>query len=96
MEIKREETGLSGRFVHYFDDGSVAALIFAKNKDNVVTISHVSVPTQHRGAGLAAKLVEASVIDFRADGVKIIPKCRYAAAQFRRHPEWSDLLAEAA
>lgn len=96
MDIKREETGLSGRFVHYFDDGSVAELIFTKNKDNIITISHVGVPPQHRGAGLAAKLVEASIVAFRADGVKIIPKCPYAATQFRRHPEWSDLLAVAA
>jgi predicted GNAT family acetyltransferase len=91
-----ETTALSGRFVHYFDDGSVAELIFTKNKDNIITINHVGVPPQHRSAGLAAKLVKTSVEHFRADGVKVIPKCRYAAAQFRRHPEWSDLLAEAA
>ena len=30
--------------------------------------------------------------DARAAGKKIIPLCPFAAAQFRRHPEWSDLL----
>ena len=27
-------------------------------------------------------------------GTKIVPLCSYVVAQFRRHPEWSGLLAE--
>ncbi len=43
-----------------------------------------------QGAGL--RLVTRAVEDARAAGKKIIPLCPFAAAQFRRHPEWADVL----
>ena len=54
---------------------------------------HTFVPPEMRGQGVAQVLVEALVADARALGFKIVPQCSYVAAQFRRHPEWSDLLA---
>ena len=36
--------------------------------------------------------VTRAVEDARAAGKKIIPLCPFAAAQFRRHPEWADVL----
>ena len=44
--------------------------------------------------GLRYQLVTRAVEDARRDGVKITPLCPFAAAQFRRHPEWSDVLAK--
>lgn len=55
---------------------------------------HTFVPPEMRGRGIAEQLVEALVADARSDGFKIVPRCSYVAALFRRHPEWSDLLAE--
>ena len=46
-----------------------------------------------RGGGVAQLLVEALVADAREQGFRIVPQCSYVAAQFRRHPEWADLLA---
>jgi hypothetical protein len=37
-------------------------------------------------------LVQRAVDDARAAGKKLVPLCPFAAAQFRRHPEWSDVL----
>ncbi|TIW42998.1 MAG: N-acetyltransferase, partial [Mesorhizobium sp.] len=34
------------------------------------------------------------VEDARAAGKKIIPLCPFANAQFRRHPEWADVLKQ--
>jgi predicted GNAT family acetyltransferase len=34
------------------------------------------------------------VADARAQGFTIVPQCPYVAAQFRKHPEWADLLAD--
>ena len=55
---------------------------------------HTFVPPEMRGRGVAQQLVEALVADARQEGFKIVPQCSYVAALFRRHPEWSDLLAE--
>ena len=54
---------------------------------------HTFVPPAMRGQGVAQVLVEALVADAREQGFKIVPQCSYVAAQFRRHPEWADLLA---
>ena len=34
-----------------------------------------------------------SVEDARAEGRRILPLCTFAAAQFRRNPDWQDVLA---
>ncbi|MEW7007662.1 GNAT family N-acetyltransferase [Lentilitoribacter sp. EG35] len=91
MEITLEENGTNGRYVHVFDDGSEAELNF-QLRHNVMVINHVGVPTQHRNHGLAAKLVKKAIEDAKEKQLKVQPVCPYAAAQFRRHPEWSDLL----
>ena len=54
---------------------------------------HTFVPPEMRGQGVAQVLVEALVADAREQGFRIVPQCSYVAALFRRHPEWSDLLA---
>jgi predicted GNAT family acetyltransferase len=55
---------------------------------------HTIVPPEIGGRGVAAALVDALVADARDEGFKIVPACSYVEAQFRRHPEWSDLLAD--
>lgn len=55
---------------------------------------HTLVPPEIGGRGVAAALVDALVADAKGDGFKIVPACSYVAAQFKRHPEWSDLLAD--
>ena len=51
-------------------------------------------PAAFRGQGVGQALVARAVADFRAAGKKVLPLCPFAAAQFRRHPEWADLLQE--
>ena len=46
-----------------------------------------------RGQGIASALVEQLIADARREGFKIVPHCPFVAAQFDRHPEWSDLRA---
>ena len=47
-----------------------------------------------RGQGIAGKLVDALIDTARAQGWKVIPRCSYVVAAFRRHPEWNDVLAD--
>ncbi|OYW47217.1 MAG: hypothetical protein B7Z08_13165 [Sphingomonadales bacterium 32-68-7] len=57
---------------------------------------HTYVPDEARGGGIALKLVEALIADAREQGFTVVPRCSYVAAQFRRHPEWADVLADTA
>lgn len=52
------------------------------------------VPEEMRGRGIAQELVKALIADAREQGFRIVPQCSYVEAQFRRHPEWADLLAD--
>jgi len=47
-----------------------------------------------RGTGAAMVLVKHMIADARAQGFKIIPICAYVAAQYGKHPEWRDVMAE--
>ncbi len=67
--------------------------VSADGKPDVLVADHTLVPPELGGRGIAAKLVEALIADARKLGEKIEPQCSYVAAQFKRHPEWADLLA---
>jgi predicted GNAT family acetyltransferase len=54
---------------------------------------HTAVPAAYNGQGVGLALVQRAVDDARAAGIKVLPLCPFAAAQFRRHADWSDLIA---
>ncbi len=92
FDIRLEEGDSKGRYVVDAADGSVAELTFTKVGSRQVIIDHTGVPEVFRGKGVGVLLVARAVEDARAAGKTIIPLCPFAAAQFRRHPEWADVL----
>ncbi|HRO11324.1 GNAT family N-acetyltransferase [Amaricoccus sp.] len=92
-EIEREDKGSKGRYV-YRANGAEAEVTFSRAGEGLVIIDHTGVPDAFRGQGVGQALVTRAVADFRAEGRKVLPLCPFAAAQFRRHPEWADLLQE--
>jgi len=92
-DISLEDGGSKGRYV-YRADGTEAEMTFTRAGEGLVIIDHTGVPDAFRGQGVGAALVTKAVTDFRAAGKKVLPLCPFAAAQFRRHPEWTDLLQE--
>jgi predicted GNAT family acetyltransferase len=90
--INLDETDTKGRYWVRAADGSEAEMTFTKTGSSMIIIDHTLVPDAFRGQGVGLKLVERGVADARAAGKKIIPLCPFAAAQFRRHPEWADVL----
>lgn len=59
----------------------------------VLAINHTVVPPEIGGRGIAGALVEAALAHARAMGLKVAPRCEYAAAYMRRHQEHADLLS---
>lgn len=90
-DITFEDGGSKGRYV-YRADGAEAEMTFTRAGESLVIIDHTGVPDAFRGQGVGAALVTRAVAEFRAAGKKVMPLCTFAAAQFRRHPEWADLL----
>lgn len=88
-----EEQDGRGRFVFDLEDGLEAEMTWRPGPGGSMVIDHTYVPPQARNRGLAERLVAAGARHARESGRKVIPACSYAALQFRRHPEWRDLLA---
>lgn len=56
-------------------------------------ILHVEADPQLRGSGAAGRFMAALVDHARAEGLKLVPRCGYAVAWLKRHPETADVLA---
>jgi predicted GNAT family acetyltransferase len=92
-EITLKESGSRGRYCYRVGEDE-AELTFSKAGEGLIIIDHTEVPPAFRGEGVGAALVTRAVADARGAERKILPLCSYAAAQFRRHPDWADVLAE--
>jgi len=94
-EIRRQDAETRGRYVYQSDPNQPEAeMTFSKLGAHQIIIDHTGVPDAYKGQGVGLALVTRAVEDARRDRVKITPLCPFAAAQFRRHPEWSDVLAK--
>ena len=91
-EIERVD-GASGGAYRLALDGSVAAMTFSRAGAHMIIIDHTDVPNALRGQGIGDRLVARAVSDAREQGKKIFPLCPFAAAQFRKHPEYADVLS---
>ncbi len=94
VTVTREEKGRQGRYVARVEElAGEAELTYTRDKPEIVIANHTGTPVPMRGQGVATVLVERLIADARREGFKIEPKCPFVAAQFDRHPEWSDLRA---
>lgn len=95
IDIEKRTHGAKGDYVARVQgvEGS-ARLDFTLRGPNLVSADHTEAPESMRGTGVAMALVERLIADARADGFKIIPLCPYVQLQYRRHPEWRDVMAD--
>lgn len=93
LQIVRTDETTHGAYRVEMEDADRPATLTWRALGPLRIADHTFVPPAMRGRGVAQQLVEALVADARAQGFKIVPQCSYVDAQFRRHPEWSDLLA---
>ena len=92
IKITRED-GPSGGAYRTGVDGHTAEMTFSRTGEHLVIIDHTEVPDALRGRGVGQALVARAVADAREGGFKIFPLCPFAAAQFRRHSEYQDVLS---
>ena len=88
-EIRHDQAG-SQFFTEV--DGQRALLDY-RLADGVLAITHTGVPEAIGGRGIAGALVRAAFEYAQANGLKVAPRCSYAASWMQRHPEFADLAA---
>lgn len=93
MQITQDSSETRGSYsFRETEDGPVARLTYSRAGDTTIILDHTEVPDAYRGQGIGIALVARAVEDARRNGLVIMPLCPFAAAQFRRHPEWHDVL----
>lgn len=78
--------------LEWHENGHVAFASY-RLADSKLTIPHVEAPVPLRGTGAAGRLMEAVATHARDNQLKVIPLCSYAVSWFKRHGDFSDVLA---
>jgi predicted GNAT family acetyltransferase len=58
-----------------------------------VIITHTETPPALRGRGIASQLVQGSLEQIRANGLKVVAGCGFVVDYLQKHPEYSDIAA---
>lgn len=94
VAISKEDRGeRKGRYVARVNgiEGE-AEITFTKRRPGLISADHTGAPETMRGTGAAAALVSFMVEDARRNGFKILPLCPYVRAQYKKHPDWADVM----
>ena len=73
------------------EEGATAFATYRQD-DNTYVLRHVEAPEVLRGKGTAGRLMQGIVDAARVDHFKLTPRCPYATAWFKRHPDASDVV----
>lgn len=73
------------------EDGHVAFADYRRDGSTLV-IPHVEAPPELRGSGAAGRLMRGVMETARAQGLRVVPICGYAATWIKRHKEFHDLV----
>jgi hypothetical protein len=79
---------------HRFELAENGLTVFAQYRqhDSRYILTHVEADPALRGSGAAARLMAEVVALAREKKLQIVPRCAYAVAWFKRHPEAGDVL----
>ena len=85
---------IDNRELHRFETQENGLTVFAnyREHDGRTILTHVEADMGLRGTGAAARLMEAIVGHARNHNLKLVPRCSYAVAWFRRHPDAQDVI----
>ena len=94
MEINLEKLEVihnaqKSRFETWIEN-HLSKLDYILDEDTIV-MTHVGVFPEHRGQGVAGKLVEIALKYAEKNALRVIPMCPYVGAYIRRHPQYIDL-----
>lgn len=93
MQVQRDESETKGRVFVGDAQDPTAEMTYSRAGDGLIIIDHTHVDDSLRGQGVGRILLDTIVEDARTRGLKILPLCPYAKAQFNKDPSLRDVLS---
>lgn len=90
--IEHEDEASKGAFFVRKDGQRVAEMTYSRTNPSLIIIDHTDVDPSLSGQGVGRKLLDALVAWVRAAGIKVVPLCPFAKAQFGKDPTIRDVL----
>ena len=88
MDILDKE---NGKFVAMANGEQAGLLTYVWSGEDKFIIDHTEVAENHKGEVVGKELVKYAVDFARKKGVKVMPLCPFAAAEFRKNEDYSDV-----
>jgi predicted GNAT family acetyltransferase len=93
VSIRKELCPNGGRYVARLEGiQAEAELAFTQRSPTLISADHTLAPESMRGTGAALALVQHMIADAREHGFKLLPICPYVKAQYKKHPDWRDVM----
>lgn len=93
MIISHQVSGNKGAFIAKENNTIIGEMTYSVLDEHKIIIDHTEVAVEQKGKGVGKLLMDNLVAMARANAIKIIPLCPFAAAMFRKNPEIRDLLS---
>lgn len=90
--IQHEEQGTKGAFYIEHEGQRVAEMSYSRTNPSLIIIDHTEVDASLGGQGIGRRLLGDLVEWARGAGIKVIPLCPFAKAQFGKDPSIRDVL----
>jgi uncharacterized protein len=90
--IEHEDQESKGAFFVPKDGQRVAEMTYSRTNASLITIDHTQVDASLSGKGVGRKLLGALVSCVRGSGIKVVPLCPFAKAQFEKNSSIRDVL----
>lgn len=84
------------RYEAHAADGTLMGFVDYHLHPGVITFVHAETLPEFRGRGVAGRIAAKSLDDARALGLRVRPACPFYQSYLEEHPEYADLVKEAA
>ncbi len=91
-KIEHQQEGKNGTFYIEQQGNRIGESLYSMD-GNEINIYHTEVDGQFQGKHIGDQLIAGAVDYARKNNLKILPTCTFAQAEFRRHKDYDDVLA---
>jgi predicted GNAT family acetyltransferase len=74
-------------------DGKLAVTQYTRRGSHIF-YNHTEVPPEMEGQGIGNSLAKAALDYAEAEGLKVVPRCRFIASYIERNPQYQHLVDE--